>query len=87
MRLGLKTALPVLFIVCSAQAADDQRFIERPLDGVNIEAVETYRNPKPNSLDVGLGIWPLKPYYNGLSVDVGYNWILGKTYTFELRGS
>jgi outer membrane beta-barrel protein len=79
--------LLISFMSLMAHADDNKKFAERPLDGVTIEALETYRNPKPNSLDVGLGVWPLNPYFNGFSVDVGYNWILGKTYAFELRGS
>lgn len=65
----------------------EKKFVERPLDGVNIEALETYRNPKANSLEVALGVWPLNPYFNGFSVDLGYNWIFNKTYAAEVRGS
>src|SRR5207244_3367874 len=54
---------------------------------VSIEAVETYRNPKTNQIDFGLGIWPLNPYFNGFSVDFGYNMFLSKTYALEFTGS
>lgn len=79
-------AILLIFLPLGANAAD-QKFSEHPMDGVVIEALETYRNPKPNSLEVGLGVWPLNPYFNGFSVDLGYNWIFDKTYAVEMRGS
>jgi len=63
-------------------------FKERPLDGVVIEGVETYRNTRNNTFDFGLGLWPLSPYYNSFSVDVGYTHFVSKTYAWEvLRAS
>ncbi|MFW1123224.1 hypothetical protein ACEV8Z_24645, partial [Vibrio parahaemolyticus] len=58
-----------------------------PLDGVSIEALETYKNPKSNQFEFGLGVWPLNPYFNGFSVDFAYNWISNRTWAFALRGS
>ncbi len=70
-----------------SQAAQSS-FKEQPLDGVTIEALETYPNPRTSSVDFGLGIWPLSPYYNSFSVDVAYNHLFNKSYTWEvLRGS
>lgn len=56
----------------------------KPLDGVRIQAVETYQNPKKQQLDFGLGLWPMDPYFNGFSVDVGYNRFFNKTYAWEV---
>lgn len=88
MKCWNATGVGLVFALFTTQAhAADQKFAERPLDGVNIEALETYRNPKANSLDVGLGVWPLNPYFNAFSVDIGYNWIFDKTYAAQVRGS
>jgi outer membrane beta-barrel protein len=64
--------------------AAEEKVGERPLDGVSIEALETYQNPKGHQLDFGLGVWPLNPYFNGYSVDVGYNHIFNRTYSWEI---
>jgi outer membrane beta-barrel protein len=79
-----------------AKAADDkkavadkpaEKFGEHPLDGINIEAVETYRNPAKNQFDFALGVWPLNPYFNGFSIDAGYNLLFGKSWALEFQGS
>ena len=62
----------------------DEKFGERPLDGVRIEALETYQNPKNNQIDFGLGVWPLNPYFNGFSVDLGYNQVFNRSYAWEI---
>lgn len=64
--------------------ADEEKFKEHPLDGVNMEALETYRNPAHNELDFGLGIWPVNPYFNSFSIDVGYTHLYGRTWSWEV---
>ncbi len=56
----------------------------QPMDGVNIEAVETYRNPKSRQIDFGLCVYPVDPYYNGFGIDLGYNHYFDKTYTWQV---
>ncbi len=56
----------------------------KPLDGVKIQAVQTYLNPKSQQMFYGLGIWPLDPYYNGFSVDLTYTRYLNKTYSWDV---
>ncbi|OFZ16218.1 MAG: hypothetical protein A2Z20_00235 [Bdellovibrionales bacterium RBG_16_40_8] len=56
----------------------------RPLDGVTVEAIEIYQNPKLQSVDFGLGIWPVNPYYNGFSLNAGYTRNFSKTYSWEV---
>jgi outer membrane beta-barrel protein len=73
-----------ILLSISVQCLADDKPGEKPLDGVNIEAVETYQNPKGNQIDVGLGFWPLNPYFNGVSLDAGYNMIFNRTYTWEI---
>ncbi len=75
--LGLLGAIPYL-LAAAAQAGI------KPLDGVKIEALETYQNPKQRQFDFGLGLWPLDPYYNGFSIDVGYTQIFNKTDAWEV---
>jgi outer membrane beta-barrel protein len=77
----------LLFSMSGAWGADEKPG-QRPLDGVTIEALETYQNPKAHQVDFGLGVWPLNPYFNGFSVDVGYNRVFSRTYSWEvLRAS
>jgi hypothetical protein len=55
----------------------------QPMDGVNIEAVETYQNPKRQQIDFGLCVLPIDPYYNGFGIDIGYNHYYDKTYSWQ----
>jgi len=56
----------------------------QPLDGVNIDAIETYQNPKKQQIDFGLVLLPLDPYYNGFAVDLGYSHYFDKTYSWQI---
>lgn len=56
----------------------------QPLDGVKIEALETYQNPKRQQLDFGLLVLPLDPYYNGFGIDLGYTRYFDKTYSWQI---
>lgn len=56
----------------------------QPLDGVNVEAVETYLNPKSQQLDFGLALLPLDPYYNGFSINVAYRRHFGERYAWRV---
>lgn len=85
------TFLILLFLIgIQAQANSDWLSDEpdkpglRPLDGVQIEAIETYQNPKKRAVDYGLGIWPVNPYYNGFSLNLGYTHYFSKTYSWEV---
>jgi hypothetical protein len=44
----------------------------KPLDGVNLEAVETYAEPRSNEINLGVGIYPFDAYYYGLSLNAGF---------------
>ena len=59
-------------------------FAEQPLDGVKMEALETYRNPRASQFQFGISLWPLNAYYNGLSLDFGYARYFNKTYSWEV---
>ena len=74
-----------VFVTSFAVAQDKPTLTgEKPLDGVNVEAVQTYKNPKSQQIFFGLGLWPLDPYYNGLSVDLTYTRYLNKTYSWDV---
>jgi outer membrane beta-barrel protein len=82
-----RTVLIMVASLCSlgsnrAAAAEDIK----PLDGVNIEAIETYQNPKSTQLDFGLGIWPMSAFYTGFSLDLGYTYYFNKTLAVEAHG-
>ena len=56
----------------------------KPLDGVDVEAVETYLNPKTQQLDFGLALLPLDPYYNGFSINLAYRRHFGERYAWRV---
>lgn len=62
----------------------EQRFGPRPLDGVYIEAIQAYVNPRSHHLGVDFGVWPLNPYYNGFSVNLDYSYYFNKTFSWEV---
>src|SRR5258708_2387143 len=68
----------------TTKKADDDEFKERPLDGVTIEALETYRNPKNSQLTFDLSMLPFNAYYTGFGINAAYIYILNKTYATEL---
>jgi outer membrane beta-barrel protein len=60
----------------------------KTLDGVYIQAVETYINPRKHEIAFGVGMFPLDAYYNGFSGNIGYTHYLGNTLAWEvLNGS
>lgn len=91
-RVSFWNKLLVLLLVFASLAAGAMETPQSPpgaaLDGVKVESLETYLNPKNTQLDLGLGVWPLNPYYNGFSVEGGYSRYFSKTYSWEvLHGS
>lgn len=54
------------------------------MDGVELEAVETYINPTQNQLGLGIGIYPFDAYYYGLSVNAGYTYHQSRTLAWEV---
>lgn len=42
------------------------------MDGVKIDAVESYLSPKDHELEVGTSVYAFDPYYTGISVNLGY---------------
>src|SRR4051794_36845015 len=76
----------MLFAPVSTFAGDkvEESFGPRPLDGVVVEALETYRNPKTNQIGLNLGVWPFNAYYTGFSLTGAYTYFFDKTYAWEV---
>jgi outer membrane beta-barrel protein len=62
----------------------DGLYQPRTLDGVTIEAVETYLNPKDSELTLGMSWYPFNPYYNGLGIGAGYMLHFSRTFAWEI---
>ncbi len=56
----------------------------RTLDGVTIEAVETYLNPKDSEFGLALSWYPFNAYYNGLGLSAGYTVNMSRTFSWEI---
>lgn len=54
------------------------------IDGVPVEAVETFPNPKAHELSLGAGIYPFNPYYTGLTIGAGYTYHFSNTFGWEV---
>ncbi len=77
------------FSLRPARAADEPAPVKsyslmKPLDGVPIEAVETYNNPKNSELSISMGYFPFNPYYNGLSLSGGYTYRFSQNFAWEV---
>lgn len=79
-------ALPGLVRQVSAAETPQETnlYQARTLDGVNIDAVETYLNPRPNEFSAGVGWYPFNPYYNGLSLTGAYTFHLSRKFAWEV---
>ena len=85
---GFRSALilvPFLtFLVIEAKAAQVVDIAPSPMDGVNIEAVETYPSFREHGLGLGLGIYPFNPYYMGLLVNGSYLYNFSSAAAWEI---
>lgn len=54
------------------------------MDGVELEAVETYINPTQNQLGLGIGLYPFDAYFYGLSLNAGYTYHSTRTFAWEV---
>ncbi len=58
------------------------------LDGVEVDAVETYKNPRNLEVSVGAGLYPLDPYHLSFSLNGGFTYYFNSTWAWEvLSGS
>jgi hypothetical protein len=56
----------------------------KPLEGVTVEALETYAMPKNNSLAFGFGLYPFNAYFTGFGLNFLYDYRLSKTVAWEI---
>jgi outer membrane beta-barrel protein len=79
------TCFPLIALIPAlAFGAEPSGAWVKPLDGVPIDAVETYNNPKAHELSVGMEYFPFNPYYNGLAMSAGYSYRLSQTFAWEI---
>lgn len=81
--------LRLLVFFCSAQALAinpelEQKFGPKPLDGVYVEALQSYSNPRSSHLGFDVGVWPLQPYFDGFSLDANYSYYFNKNHGWEV---
>jgi outer membrane beta-barrel protein len=81
------TILFFLIIVCGesfGSKALGNELDSGRLDGKKIEAVEMYLNEDSNRINLGLGVFPFNPYYNGFSLSGSYTYLFNKTIGWEI---
>ena len=68
--------------------AEEKKLSEVPLDGVYMEAVETYLLPKKNQLGLGVGYWPTNAFYDGFGVNLSLQNQISRRWAWEvLKGT
>ncbi len=67
-----------------ALQTEDPLYTPRTLDGVTVEAVETYPNPSTSSFGLGLGIYPFNGYYSALLLNLSYLSRLSRNWSWEV---
>lgn len=73
-----------LLLATVAHASGDGLYVVKPLDGVNVEAVETYPGSRKNELGMGVGIYPFNAYYTGILLNGSYQYNLNRTFSWEV---
>lgn len=88
--LSLATSISVLVLLLLSGVAEaapeelERQFGPRPLDGVFVEALQNYSNPRKHHVGFNLGVWPIQPYYNGFSLDFNYSYFFNKDHGWEV---
>jgi hypothetical protein len=54
------------------------------LDGVQIDAVDTYLNPKGHQLGLGISLYPFNSYYLGISANLSYTQQLSQVFAWQI---
>ena len=68
----------------AAKGEPTEIYQARTLDGVVLEAVETYLEPKSSEVGIGTGWYPLNPYFNGLGITADYTMHFSRTMAWEI---
>lgn len=83
LRFFAAFALILLSHAGQAQDADDSP-ASASMDGVWIEAIERYPSIRKNEFSIGLGLYPLDPYYNAISFTGAYNHAFNRSFLWEV---
>jgi len=54
------------------------------LDGVKIEAIETYKNPNSHLIGIGSAIYPFDPYHYAFCANAFYTYYFTRTWGWEI---
>ncbi len=74
----------LLFLLILSTISRAEEDPPKNLDGITVEAVETYRNPRSLELAAGAGIYPLDPYYLGFGLSAGLTYYLSTSFAWEV---
>lgn len=81
----LLSAVSLMTLPARAAATDVPTSIApKRMDGINLEPVETYVEPKLSEFSLGLGVYPFDPYFYGLSLNIGYTKTLSHNLVWEV---
>ena len=76
----------IIFLLLSVPADLIAKTDQSRLDGVYVEAVETYLHEKSHRITLGLNIYPFNSYYNGFGLGLGYTYLFTKNVGWEIIG-
>jgi hypothetical protein len=62
----------------------EQSSFRDTLDGVVVEAIDTYPNPRKNEFNFGMGIFPFSAYYNGFALNASYTHYYNQRYAWDV---
>lgn len=85
--LILNSAILTLFLISLnsfSATTESEDFKPKPLDGVMIEAVESYPNPLTHQFGIGVGLYPNDPYYTGLIISANYTYHFNPMLSWEV---
>jgi hypothetical protein len=77
LRISIVTAMSFFIspgVSHAATTKPDVVIAPKRMDGLTLEAIETYVNPKLNEFSLGIGTFPFDGYYYGLSINAGYTY-------------
>lgn len=87
MKKKLFISFLVLFLTQNLRAAPtdlEVKFGPRPMDGVYIDALQSFSNPRTKNFGFSFGIWPIQPYFNGFSLGTNYSHYFSKSNAWEV---
>lgn len=86
MNWGKRLCVGIAFFSVFTAARADEEIKTPTLDGVTVDAVESYKNPRNLELGIGGGIFPFDPYYMGFSLNAGLTYYFSTSFAWEIVG-